>query len=151
MTEDIFARVLPIGPVNVNPTERMLSAALGGALLLFGLNRRGASGTAMALAGGTLLMRGATGHCPMYQLIQDRRGETEMTRETRRVRRDYAQHEIRRPETAEVLSGPHRAPRADRDKVPAEDKVEEGSEMSFPASDPPAYMSGSAVPGGDRH
>src|SRR5690242_513762 len=52
---------------NVGPTERMLSMAIGGALLAGALSNRSSRTTAMALAGGVLMHRGVTGHCYGYQ------------------------------------------------------------------------------------
>ena len=52
--------------VNVGDTERVVSAAVGGALVLLGLARRSLGGGAAALAGSGLLYRGLTGHCHLY-------------------------------------------------------------------------------------
>lgn len=58
-----------LGNVNVGKAERWASV-LGGAALaalaLRGRNRKAGAGIA-ALAGLPLLLRGATGHCPVYQ------------------------------------------------------------------------------------
>jgi uncharacterized membrane protein len=40
---------------------------MGAALATYGLKRRSVGGALMVSAGGALLMRGVTGHCPMYQ------------------------------------------------------------------------------------
>lgn len=51
---------------NVSTTER-LATGIGGALLgIYGLNRGGLGGVLGAIAGGALLTRAATGHCPVY-------------------------------------------------------------------------------------
>lgn len=51
---------------NVSTTERV-ATGIGGALLgLYGLGRGGLGGVLGALAGGALLARATTGHCPMY-------------------------------------------------------------------------------------
>jgi uncharacterized membrane protein len=52
--------------VNVGRAERWVSAIGGGALALYGLSRRSVGGTALAVAGGSLLHRGVTGHCYAY-------------------------------------------------------------------------------------
>jgi uncharacterized membrane protein len=57
------------GDRNVAEVERLLSVVGGGALALWGLRRRGASGTLATLAGAALVQRGATGHCPMYEAL----------------------------------------------------------------------------------
>jgi uncharacterized membrane protein len=51
---------------NVGEVERWASMLGGGALALYGLRRGSVAGAMMALAGGTLVYRGATGHCPAY-------------------------------------------------------------------------------------
>jgi uncharacterized membrane protein len=60
---------------NVGQTERWLSALSGSALALYGLKRGGIGGAAMAIAGGGLLYRGATGHCQMYEALGVNRAE----------------------------------------------------------------------------
>ena len=55
--------------VNVNQTERWASALAGGALAIYGLTRRTWGGAVLALVGGTLIHRGSTGHCYMYDAL----------------------------------------------------------------------------------
>jgi len=55
--------------VNVGQTERWVSALAGGALAIYGLTRRTWGGVVLALVGGTLIHRGSTGHCYMYDAI----------------------------------------------------------------------------------
>lgn len=54
---------------NVGEYERYASAIGGGALALYGLSRGSLGGLALALLGGGLLYRGATGHCQMYDAL----------------------------------------------------------------------------------
>ncbi len=54
---------------NVSKVERIVSAVGGGALAALGMRKAGGAGLAMTLAGGALLFRGATGYCPMNQLV----------------------------------------------------------------------------------
>lgn len=54
---------------NVGPTERLASAIGGGALALYGLTRGTYGGIALALVGGSLVYRGATGHCNLYEAM----------------------------------------------------------------------------------
>src|SRR5467141_2454373 len=49
--------------INVGPWERLASGTGGGALMLLGLRRGGLLGMTLAAAGGSLVYRGATGHC----------------------------------------------------------------------------------------
>jgi uncharacterized membrane protein len=55
------------GSINVGKPERAMSAIAGGALALYGLQRRGLGGLLIATVGGMLLYRGASGHCNMYK------------------------------------------------------------------------------------
>lgn len=55
--------------INVGKIERWFSALGGGGLVLYGLKRRSGPGLALALLGGVLIHRGATGHCYLYQAI----------------------------------------------------------------------------------
>ena len=55
--------------LNVNETERMASAIAGGALAVLGIAKGGWAGWTLALAGGGLVYRGATGHCGVYHAI----------------------------------------------------------------------------------
>lgn len=54
---------------NVGETERMASVFGGGALVVWGLARRGWDGALMAAIGSGLIYRGATGHCDLYQAV----------------------------------------------------------------------------------
>ncbi|GGG61977.1 SRPBCC family protein [Hymenobacter glacieicola] len=56
----------------MGPTERLLSAAGGALLTYYGLRKRataGPLGTGLAVLGGSLVLRGATGYCPVNQLV----------------------------------------------------------------------------------
>jgi uncharacterized membrane protein len=54
---------------NVGDTERWLSLLGGGALALLGLSRGSLGGLSLALLGGDLCYRGATGHCHLYSAL----------------------------------------------------------------------------------
>jgi len=58
---------------NVGTTERWASAIGGGALALWGLGlslrRRPIAGGLLAALGGSLVYRGASGHCPVYEAL----------------------------------------------------------------------------------
>lgn len=64
---NVWETIEDFGPNNVGDTERIISAAGGSLLMIQGLRHRSWSGALMAIAGGYLLYRGATGHCPVYQ------------------------------------------------------------------------------------
>ncbi|HYY55860.1 MAG TPA: SRPBCC family protein [Pyrinomonadaceae bacterium] len=59
--------------VNVGEIERWASSIGGGALVVYGVTRllsqRSVGGAVLALVGGCLVYRGATGHCDMYQAV----------------------------------------------------------------------------------
>jgi uncharacterized membrane protein len=56
-------------PINVGDGERFISAMSGGALAVYGLKRGGVGGILMAIAGGALIYRGATGHSNLYKAL----------------------------------------------------------------------------------
>ena len=55
--------------INVGWRERWISAAAGGALLLYGFRRRSWLGTVLALGGGNLLLRGLLGKSLAYRAL----------------------------------------------------------------------------------
>lgn len=56
-------------PQNVSDTERRASTWGGAALLLLGLPRGGMTGLLAGLVGGSLIYRGMTGHCHLYEAL----------------------------------------------------------------------------------
>jgi uncharacterized membrane protein len=54
---------------NVGTIERWLSILGGGTLALYGLRRGTLGGLAAAVAGGNLVYRGLSGHCPLYSSL----------------------------------------------------------------------------------
>lgn len=57
----------PAFRINVSVPERWISAALGGALIAYGIRKRSWFGGFLALAGGNLLLRGALGKSLLYR------------------------------------------------------------------------------------
>ena len=53
---------------NMGETERWISLLVGGALLALGLKQRMRDGVMLAVTGGALLYRGATGQCALYKV-----------------------------------------------------------------------------------
>jgi hypothetical protein len=90
----------------------LLSLAAGGALLLYGVTRGKTLGTVLAVAGGALILRGISGCCAGLA--------------TTAMRQEYGPGERKAPPFTEG----------------AIDLVDETSEDSFPASDPPAWNFG---------
>jgi uncharacterized membrane protein len=64
-TQPIIPAPPAVGDINVRDPERIASAMAGGALAAYGLRRASARLPAL-LAGGYLLYRGLSGHCPLY-------------------------------------------------------------------------------------
>lgn len=54
---------------NVGTTERFASAVGGGALLAYGIKRGDTLGVILSILGGGLALRGATGHCQVYDAL----------------------------------------------------------------------------------
>src|SRR3954447_17077863 len=55
--------------INVGPSERLLSLASGGLMVLYGLSHGTTKGLLLAGVGAALAYRGATGHCDGYQAL----------------------------------------------------------------------------------
>jgi uncharacterized membrane protein len=60
--------------VNVPPTERGVTVALGAALALLGARRRSVGGALLAALGAGLVARGVSGRCPIYRQFALNRG-----------------------------------------------------------------------------
>ena len=73
---------------NVAQPERIGSVMLGTALVTIGLRRRDAGGMIAAALGGAFLLRGATGHCPVYRVMGVSTGSADAV--LARPRRDVA-------------------------------------------------------------
>lgn len=54
---------------NLSQTERIISGAAGGGLIAYGLKRRDATGVVLAVVGGLLGLRAATGHCQVKDAL----------------------------------------------------------------------------------
>jgi uncharacterized membrane protein len=54
---------------NVSPAERLVSGVAGGALIAYGVKRGDALGILLSVLGGGLTLRGATGHCQVYDAM----------------------------------------------------------------------------------
>jgi Protein of unknown function (DUF2892) len=119
---------------NVGKIERWASMIGGGALLAYALKNYPLSkgSAALALGGAALLFRGATGHCHVYEALgvnTSDRGEDwrELSPRdhTSSARQTWRSHPL--PEGARLI-------RPDEPEI-----VDEASNQSFPASDPPSF------------
>lgn len=54
---------------NVGNPERVISAVAGGGLIAYGIKRKDWVGALLGLVGGGLALRGATGHCQVYDAL----------------------------------------------------------------------------------
>ncbi len=54
---------------NLSQTERVVSGAAAGGLIAYGIKRRDATGAVLAVIGGLLGLRSATGHCEVYDAL----------------------------------------------------------------------------------
>ena len=68
--EKSLTEILTNTDVNLNQTERLISGIAGGGLLAYGIKRGDAAGAALAVVGGLLGVRGATGHCQIKHALE---------------------------------------------------------------------------------
>lgn len=76
--EKTLTKILTNTDVNLNNIERFVSGIAGGGLLAYGLKRRDATGAALAVVGGLLGLRGATGHCQIKDALDTTGGNTNL-------------------------------------------------------------------------
>lgn len=67
--ENSLTKILTNTDTNLSQTERLVSGIAGGGLIAYGLKRRDAAGAVLAVVGGLLGVRGATGHCHVKDAV----------------------------------------------------------------------------------
>jgi uncharacterized membrane protein len=73
-----LTKIITNTDVNLSNTERFVSGIAGGGLLAYGLKRRDATGAVLAVVGGLLGVRGATGHCQVKDALDKTNGNTNL-------------------------------------------------------------------------
>ena len=75
--------------VNVGKAERIASAVIGGALVGYGIKQRSPLSLALAVLGGGLLYRGASGECQLYRTLGVNTADESRSEASDHVARDF--------------------------------------------------------------
>lgn len=72
---------------NVGTNERVASLVSGGALIAYGVSRKDTLGAILSIIGGGFALRGATGHCQIYQTLGMDSSEKRQFSSTQKVKK----------------------------------------------------------------
>lgn len=110
--------------LNINESERLISLLGGAGAVIYGLTRRSPLSLGFALAGGVLLYRGLTGHCPVFEALG--------------ISTASQMEQLQLKMGDQTQSQPASQDRPDT-TIDKDSLVDEVVWESFPASDPPAW------------
>jgi len=74
---------------NVGNPERVISAIAGGGLIAYGLKRKDWLGALLGVVGGGLALRGATGHCQVYDALDIDTNENSLLEKVKAKAKDW--------------------------------------------------------------
>ena len=79
---------------NVSDAERIASAVSGGALIAYGIKRKDWLGALLGLVGGGLALRGATGHCQVYDALDVDTNEKSLFNRGKKSAKSWFEQEV---------------------------------------------------------
>jgi hypothetical protein len=136
---DFWQQFTKTDKVNVNESERLASLLGGGLMALNGLTKRFPANIGSMGAGGYLIYRGLTGHCPAYEAwgysTASRTEQLQFRGDEYPSQDSFSQRNNRRGKEVERTINPNNS-------------VDQAVLDSFPASDPPAQ---SPIPERETH
>ncbi|MGI8668297.1 MAG: SRPBCC family protein [Aridibacter sp.] len=93
-TDKSVSEFLTDTSTNISKTERVASATAGGALIAYGIKRKDWIGALLSVAGGALALRGATGHCQVYDALDVNTNEKSLTERARNQAQSWLDQKV---------------------------------------------------------
>ncbi len=87
---------------NVSKTERVASTTAGGALIAYGVKRKDWIGALLAVAGGALAYRGATGHCQVYDALNFNTNDKSLTERVKNTASNWLEQTVEVEKTVTI-------------------------------------------------